>query len=94
MLFPPDAAEQFLAVVEGQQMKKSPRVSGCKLPKTRRGALQFAETTAKDHVIIAALKEGKNYRKVAAECNVGKSTADASHAVRSHLGRWPGTGNQ
>lgn len=45
-----------------------------KLLKTRRGLQKFAETTTRDTKIVAALREGKSYRTIQRECNVGKST--------------------
>lgn len=44
------------------------------LPKTRRGFQRLAETTTRDQPIIAAIKEGKSYRRVARDCKVGKTT--------------------
>lgn len=43
-------------------------------PQTRRGALKLAGASAKDHQVVALLKDGLSYRQAAARCNVGKTT--------------------
>jgi hypothetical protein len=60
----------------GPGVDRSTSEASPKLPKTRRGMQRLAETATTDTRIVAALKEGKSYRKAARECGVSKTTVE------------------
>lgn len=60
------------------------------LPKTRRGMNRLVTTSVKDQRILAALREGKSYRAVAKEVDIGHSTVGRVAKEYGLTGHAPG----
>lgn len=59
------------------------------IPKTRRGLQRLVSTSVKDDAIVAALSEGKSYRRIQRELGVSKSTVGRVARDRGMTGHTP-----